>query len=75
MSLSVCRSSGLYIGGEETAVIATVEGGFPFPRRKPPYPADHGVHGCPTRDQQHRDARARHRTSSPTAPSGIAGSA
>jgi len=48
VALSVCRSSGLYIGGEETAVIATVEGGFPFPRRKPPYPADQGVHGCPT---------------------------
>jgi NADH-quinone oxidoreductase subunit F len=48
VSLTVCRSSGLYIGGEETAVIATVEGGFPFPRRKPPYPADAGVRGCPT---------------------------
>ncbi|MBV8096815.1 MAG: SLBB domain-containing protein [Acetobacteraceae bacterium] len=48
VSLTVCRSSGLYIGGEETAVIATVEGGFPFPRRKPPYPADKGVRGCPT---------------------------
>jgi NADH-quinone oxidoreductase subunit F len=21
---------------------------FPFPRRKPPFPADNGVHGCPT---------------------------
>jgi NADH-quinone oxidoreductase subunit F len=48
VSLTVCRSSGLYIGGEETAVISTVEGGFPFPRRKPPYPADKGVRGCPT---------------------------
>jgi NADH-quinone oxidoreductase subunit F len=48
VSLSVCLSSGLYIGGEETAVISTVEGGFPFPRRKPPFPADHGVRGCPT---------------------------
>ena len=48
MSLTVCRSSGLYIGGEETAVISTIEGGFPFPRRKPPYPADKGVRGCPT---------------------------
>jgi NADH-quinone oxidoreductase subunit F len=38
----------LYIGGEETAVIASVEGGFPFPRRKPPFPAQHGVHGAPT---------------------------
>src|SRR6185312_3566443 len=48
VSLASCRSSGLYIGGEETAVIATVEGGFPFPRRKPPYPADQGIRGCPT---------------------------
>jgi NADH-quinone oxidoreductase subunit F len=48
VSLTVCRSSGLYIGGEETAVISSVEGGFPFPRRKPPYPADQGVHGSPT---------------------------
>ncbi len=46
--LSVVPSSGLYIGGEETAVIAGVEGGFPFPRRKPPFPAQHGVHGAPT---------------------------
>ncbi|MBV8915823.1 MAG: SLBB domain-containing protein [Acetobacteraceae bacterium] len=48
VSVSVCLSSGLYIGGEETAVISSVEGSFPFPRRKPPYPADHGVRGCPT---------------------------
>jgi NADH-quinone oxidoreductase subunit F len=48
VSLSVAPSSGLYIGGEETAVIASVEGGFPFPRRKPPYPAEQGVHGAPT---------------------------
>lgn len=48
LSLAVVPSSGLYIGGEETAVIATVEGGFPFPRRKPPFPAEHGVHGAPT---------------------------
>jgi NADH-quinone oxidoreductase subunit F len=48
LSLTVVPSSGLYIGGEETAVIATVEGGFPFPRRKPPFPAQHGVHGSPT---------------------------
>ncbi|WP_233805942.1 complex I 51 kDa subunit family protein [Paraburkholderia sp. HP33-1] len=48
VSLAVVPSSGLYIGGEETAVIASVEGGFPFPRRKPPFPAEHGVHGAPT---------------------------
>lgn len=48
IALRVVRSSGLYIGGEETAVIATVEGGFPFPRQKPPFPAQSGVHGRPT---------------------------
>ncbi|HMO48739.1 MAG TPA: NADH-ubiquinone oxidoreductase-F iron-sulfur binding region domain-containing protein [Rubrivivax sp.] len=48
LALTVVASSGLYIGGEETAVIASVEGGFPFPRRKPPFPAAHGVHGAPT---------------------------
>jgi NADH-quinone oxidoreductase subunit F len=46
--LGVVPSSGLYIGGEETAVIASVQGGFPFPRRKPPFPAEEGVHGAPT---------------------------
>ena len=48
LALAVVPSSGLYIGGEETAVIATVEGSFPFPRRKPPFPAQCGVHGAPT---------------------------
>lgn len=48
LSLSVVESSGLYIGGEETAVIATVEGGFPFPRFKPPFPAESGAFGLPT---------------------------
>ncbi len=48
IKLSVVESSGLYIGGEETAVISTIEGGFPFPRRKPPFPAQSGVFGAPT---------------------------
>ena len=48
LSLMVVASSGLYIGGEETAVIASIEGRFPFPRRKPPFPAQQGVHGAPT---------------------------
>ena len=48
LSLTVVPSSGLYIGGEETAVISSVEGRFPFPRRKPPFPAERGVHDAPT---------------------------
>ncbi len=44
----VMPSTGHYIGGEETAAIETVEGKFPFPRGKPPFPAQSGVSGYPT---------------------------
>ena len=48
LALRVVESSGLYIGGEETGAISAVEGGFPFPRLKPLFPFEHGVHGAPT---------------------------
>jgi len=48
LELGLRPGSGHYIGGEETAAISWIEGGFPFPRGKPPYPAQAGVHGCPT---------------------------
>jgi len=48
VKMQVLASSGHYIGGEETAAIETVEGKFPFPRGRPPYPAEFGVYGCPT---------------------------
>ncbi|RKZ98454.1 MAG: NADH-quinone oxidoreductase subunit F [Gammaproteobacteria bacterium] len=48
LNIRVMASSGHYIGGEETAAIESVEGNFPFPRGKPPFPAISGVHGCPT---------------------------
>lgn len=48
LELKVIKSSGRYIGGEETAIISSVEGGFPFPRKKPPYPFESGVLGMPT---------------------------
>jgi NADH-quinone oxidoreductase subunit F len=48
MGYRVMASSGHYIGGEETAAIESVEGKFPFPRGKPPFPAESGVHGKPT---------------------------
>jgi len=44
----IVASSGLYIGGEETAAIESIEGKFPFPRGKPPYPAQEGLFGLPT---------------------------
>jgi NADH-quinone oxidoreductase subunit F len=48
MRVSVFLGSGLYIGGEETAAVASVMGGFPFPSLKPPYPAEKGVGDAPT---------------------------
>ena len=48
LDLQLIETSGRYIGGEETAVISWLEGGFPFPRRKPPFPAESGVNGEPT---------------------------
>lgn len=48
VTMELMPSSGHYIGGEETAALEWIEGKFPFPRGKPPYPAQYGVHGCPT---------------------------
>ncbi|VFR42210.1 NADH-ubiquinone oxidoreductase chain F [plant metagenome] len=48
LQLHVTPGSGLYVGGEETAAVASVMGGFPFPSLKPPFPAEQGVHGAPT---------------------------
>jgi len=48
LTLTLLPGSGHYIGGEETAAMEWIEGKFPFPRGKPPYPAQVGVHGCPT---------------------------
>lgn len=48
LEVRIHRTSGHYIGGEETAAIESVEGKFPFPRGKPPYPAQSGVFSCPT---------------------------
>lgn len=48
VALRVVESSGLYVGGEETAAVASVMGGFPFPALKPPFPAEKGVNGAPT---------------------------
>jgi NADH-quinone oxidoreductase subunit F len=48
MRVSVFLGSGLYIGGEETAAVASVMGGFPFPSLKPPFPAEKGVGDAPT---------------------------
>ncbi len=48
VNLTVFVSPGGYILGEETALIAALEGGRGEPRNKPPFPTTHGIHGKPT---------------------------
>jgi NADH-quinone oxidoreductase subunit F len=48
LSMRVHVSAGRYIVGEETALIAAIEGGRPVPRHRPPYPAVSGLWGRPT---------------------------
>ncbi len=40
--------AGAFVCGEETALMASVEGKRGQPRPRPPYPADHGLWGAPT---------------------------
>src|SRR5881392_4263748 len=42
------RGAGAYICGEETALLSSLEGGRGWPKVKPPFPATHGLFGCPT---------------------------
>ncbi|KAF0226752.1 MAG: hypothetical protein FD175_2955 [Beijerinckiaceae bacterium] len=42
------RSGGAYICGEETALIASLEGQRGRPREQPPFPTTHGLFGRPT---------------------------
>lgn len=40
--------AGAFVCGEETAIIASIEGRRGMPRPRPPYPAERGLHGKPT---------------------------
>jgi NADH-quinone oxidoreductase subunit F len=46
--LRVVAGQGLYIAGEECALLASLEGRRPVSRPKPPYPAESGLFGQPT---------------------------
>ncbi|MFO0869324.1 MAG: NuoF family protein [Pirellulales bacterium] len=39
---------GAFVCGEETALLASIEGRRGTPRPRPPYPANQGLFGCPT---------------------------
>jgi NADH-quinone oxidoreductase subunit F len=48
LRIHVHRGAGAYICGEETGLIESLEGKRANPRIKPPFPAVHGLFGCPT---------------------------
>ncbi|HEY0866549.1 MAG TPA: NAD(P)H-dependent oxidoreductase subunit E [Fimbriimonas sp.] len=48
LALRVVQGAGAFVCGEETALIASVEGQRGTPRLKPPYPSEQGLWGCPT---------------------------
>lgn len=46
--VEVRLGAGAFVCGEETALMASIRGGRGTPRPRPPYPAEHGIDGCPT---------------------------
>jgi NADH-quinone oxidoreductase subunit F len=48
IEVSVFEGAGAFVCGEETALIASIEGDRGFPRQRPPYPAVCGLNGLPT---------------------------
>ncbi len=47
-SLKVKQGAGAFVCGEETALMASIEGRRGMPRPRPPFPAVSGLFGCPT---------------------------
>ncbi|MGC9502171.1 NADH-ubiquinone oxidoreductase-F iron-sulfur binding region domain-containing protein [Baaleninema sp.] len=47
-TIEIRVGAGAFVCGEETALIASVEGGRGTPRPRPPYPAVSGLKDCPT---------------------------
>ena len=46
--LEIVTGAGAFVSGEETALIASVEGRIAMPRQRPPFPAQKGLWGKPT---------------------------
>jgi NADH:ubiquinone oxidoreductase subunit F (NADH-binding)/NAD-dependent dihydropyrimidine dehydrogenase PreA subunit len=48
LEIRIKEGAGAFVCGEETAMIASIEGERGMPRSRPPYPASAGLNGCPT---------------------------
>ncbi|MGA3206710.1 MAG: NADH-quinone oxidoreductase subunit NuoF [Syntrophales bacterium] len=48
LTIKIKEGAGAFVCGEETALMASIEGKSGRPRPRPPFPAQSGVHGKPT---------------------------
>ena len=48
LTIQIRLGAGAFVCGEETALLASIEGGRGVPRPRPPYPAEKGLWGHPT---------------------------
>jgi NADH-quinone oxidoreductase subunit F len=48
VEIELAEVSRAYVGGEETALLASLEGRSPKPTLRPPFPAERGLNGKPT---------------------------
>jgi len=46
--IHIVRGAGAFVSGEETSLMASIEGKRAFPRQRPPFPAQEGLWGKPT---------------------------
>ncbi len=46
--IDLFQGAGAFVCGEETALIASIEGRRGMPRPRPPFPVESGLFGCPT---------------------------
>ncbi|MCL2326364.1 MAG: 4Fe-4S binding protein, partial [Proteobacteria bacterium] len=46
--ISIKEGAGAFVCGEETALLASIEGYRGMPKSKPPFPSQKGLFGCPT---------------------------
>ncbi len=46
--LEIVQGAGAFVSGEETSLMASIEGRRALPSQRPPYPAQSGLWGCPT---------------------------
>ncbi len=53
--IRIVQGAGAFVSGEETSLMASIEGRRAFPRQRPPFPAQAGLWGKPTEHQQRRD--------------------